>query len=308
MADVLDPATMDALNQLGDEIEAQGDAGASPEAVPPVEQPAEAPADEAAPEPAEGQETAAENAEGEQGEGDADGEPPAKPKRVQKDKDVQRLLRERYEARNKAEAAEAKAAEFQRRIAELEAAQRPADPAAPPATGTAPAPPVIQRQGEAGRDFEQRVQAEAVRRAKAASFDDACNKVATKGIETYKDFSDAQGALMGAFGRQVNMRPEFLQAIIRLENGHDVFHHLGTNLEAAEALFAHAEPVDLVMAMGELSAKLKTPKTPPKLSSAPAPVTPIRGGSNSNRAAVRLDDDKAPMDDWSKQFLKDMAS
>lgn len=309
MADGIDPATMDALNALGEEIAAEAGSGTEGQQ-PPADagaqhEPPEG--DEAATDAPEGQEQAPEDAAGE-GEAEANGDeqPAAKkptPKRSGVEKDVQRLLRERYEARNKQAEAEAAAAALRREIEELRAARAaPADPAAPQSQQ----PPVIQRQGESGNDFEARVQAEAVRRSEAAAFNDACNRVAAKGIETHKDFGEAQGALMGAFGRQVNGRPEFLQAITRLENGHDVFHHLGTNLEEAEKLFSHTDPVGLVMAMGDLSAKLKTPKVP-KISNAPAPVTPIRGGGNG-RSSVRLDDDKTPIDDWSKQFLKEIAS
>lgn len=290
MAGDLDPATMDALNELGAEIEAQAGAEAAVAAADATAR-REAPAvEDAAHEAPEGQEAAV---EGEDEEGEVE-----KPvKATGAEKRIKELTAEKYAARARAEEEKAKREALERRIAELEAARQPADPAAPSP---------VKLPTETAPDFEARVQAEAARRAKEASFNEACNRVAEKGKETHKDFGEAQGALMGAFGRQVNMRPEFLQAITRLENGHDVFHYLGTNLEAAEAIFGHAEPVDLVMAMGELSTKLKTPKAP-KVSGAPAPVTPIRGGA-SNRSAVRLDDEKISNDDFKAHLFKEMAS
>jgi hypothetical protein len=312
MADGIDPATMDALNALGDEIAADAgnatDTAQTLNARAPQSEPVET--EDAAHEPQEGEETASEDttAEGEQGDGENEGEQPAgrKPARaVGADKRIKELTREKYEARNKAEAAAAEAAELRRQLEEMRARHAAHDPQAQP-TGQPAAQPVVQRQGETGQDFNARVQAEAQRLNSEAAFNAACNRVAAKGAETHKDFAEAQSALVGAFGRQINARQEFLQAITRLENGHDVFHHLGSNLQEAETVFASANPVDLVLAIKDLSAKLKTPKAQ-KVSNAPAPVTPIRGGGG-NRAGARIEDEKISDDDFKKLLFQSMAS
>lgn len=153
------------------------------------------------------------------------------------------------------------------------------------------------------REERERIRREEQQRAEAESFNQACNRTFEKGVETIPDFVGARDTLVNALGDEIQRRPEFLQAITELDNGHQVFYELGKNPEEAERILG-LSPIKMAMELAKMSDKVAKP-APKPISKAPAPVTPVKGATG---ATGRLDDEAAPMDQWADAYLKGLAA
>ena len=108
----------------------------------------------------------------------------------------------------------------------------------------------------------------------------ACNDLFDKGVEAHKDgFLKARDSLMKAMGEQLVGRPDFLEALTELPNGHEVYYHLGNDLDHAAELMA-LSPARMAVKLSQISADLAKPRGKP-VSAAPAPITPVRGGAKT---------------------------
>jgi hypothetical protein len=245
-----------------------------PEDAPPPQKPTPpapkpAPADEAKPEPE--REPAA--AEGEATEGEAPAPDPAAEetaKRLREYKErVDALTREKWEARRQAEATAARLAELERPAPQPGQAQDPVEVAK-----------YQLRMEAAQRDFNER-----------------CNKTFQAGkAEFGENFEHAVRALQ-AVG--AGARLDFLDVISDLPNGHQVYHQLAGNLDEAARLLAlpprkmdreldrmSLEAERAAQAAGGEPAAPRSPSVP--VSSAPAPIRPIGGGSRSAPSLDRM--------------------
>ena len=98
-----------------------------------------------------------------------------------------------------------------------------------------------------------------------ASWEEKADRAADK----YDDFQTVVG--------DIQPTTPWTAAIMRSENGEDVAYHLGKHPEEARAIIA-LRPMDQVLAIGALSAKLKAePPKPRTPSNAPAPIRPVGG-------------------------------
>lgn len=202
-----------------------------------------------------------------------------------------------HEETNKRRQAEDRARDLEAELTRVRGGTAPTDP---PADGAPPSIDEIRRQEREAIRREETVNAEVARRNKA------CNAVFDKGIADIPDFTDAQDSLITAFGHEINTKPEFLDAITELDNGHQVFAELGRNPAEAERILG-LSPVKMALEIARLGDKLAKPATPaPKpISRVPAPVTPV-GGQPQTTAA--LEDPDADQSTWSSEFNKMMAA
>ncbi|MEN6505012.1 MAG: hypothetical protein ABFD92_10760 [Planctomycetaceae bacterium] len=205
--------------------------------------------------------------------------------------------RRRIEETNKRKAAEAELEKARAELAKLR--------------GT-PAPDATQPTGAAKTEAE--IRAEAVQQAKLElameaqqeAFHKATGRVLEAGRADYPDFDAKRAEMITYFGDHLAQRPDFFEAIVDLENGHDVFYALAKDPEQAEQILT-MPPVKMALKLSQLSSSISKPSTsaPPKpISRAPAPITPVGG---TPQYTDRLDDEAAPMDKWAGQFLKQMA-
>ena len=120
-------------------------------------------------------------------------------------------------------------------------------------------------------------------------FNEACNKTYAKGKEQFQDFDEAVNGhkLLGDIGG----RRDYLEAVSALDNGAQVFHHLGKNLDEAAHVLS-LPPVKMALELTKLSQKLS--KAPP-VSKAPPPIKPVAGTASRD-----FDPETASMDEWVK--------
>ena len=184
---------------------------------------------------------------------------------------------------------------YQKRIDELTKARREAERRAdalealmtsrqhPPADGTPPA--------QQGASTDAEIMKRAMALAENQRLNEEANRVYQQGKGKYGDFDAAVQSLSQV--ADLSQKPDFLEAIVRLPNGADIYHHLGTNLDhAAEVLSLRGTALALELA--KLSAELGKPR---KTSSAPAPISPI--GSSASPSGELSDD--LPMAEWIKR-------
>jgi len=205
----------------------------------------------------------------------------------------------RIEETNKRRAAEARAATAEAELERLRkaAATPPADGATPPA----PVPAATLTPDQARAAARAELEAEAA----ANAFSEATGRVLAAGIANIPDFESARTEMVQNFGDQLNARPDFFEAITSLDNGHEVFYDLAKDPERTEKLLAMS-PVRLAIEIAKLGDKKAVPAAPEvkPISKAPAPVKPVGGAP---AASDRLDDPSAPMDQWAKTYLKQVA-
>jgi hypothetical protein len=147
-----------------------------------------------------------------------------------------------------------------------------------------------------------RIRLEEAGRLETERFNAACNQVYEKGVAAFgADFDNATATLSQALGDEMQKRPEFLQAITELDNGHQVYYELSRNPEEAERLL-RMSPVKMALEIAKMSANVSKP-APKPISKAPAPVAPVGGTA---KPSVRLEDD-LPMDQWADKYLRDLA-
>lgn len=146
------------------------------------------------------------------------------------------------------------------------------------------------------------VEAEARRLVDIERFNADCNRTLESGQKDFPDFEAARVDIIAAFGSTINRRPDFLEAINEIPDGHKVFYHLGKNLDEADRVL-RLPPTKMAIELTKLSSALGKPPAPKPVSKVPAPITPIGG---TGRAAGVVLDDKLSMDKWSDEFIKSM--
>ncbi len=167
----------------------------------------------------------------------------------------------------------------ERREAALQAmleAQRGGQPAQPqpgaqPATGQQPDPYQLAEQI-----------------ARTQSLNEAANRTYEAGKAAHQDFDAAVAGM-----RQVadlSERRDFLEAVTALPNAHDVFYHLGKDLDQAAHVLS-LPPVKMAIELATMSAQLGRPKPQSK---APAPISPV--GASATPSSGLSDD--LPMSEW----------
>lgn len=243
-----------------------------------------------------------EGTEGGEGEGQgeeqptagAEEQPPETPK-PQPKKPLSWEMKRIHEETNKRREAEQRARDLEAELARA----RGNPPSDPPADGTPPSIDEIRRQEREAIRREESVNAEIARR------NAACNATFEKGVADIPDFDDARISLVSAFGHEINTKPEFLDAITELDNGHQVFAELGRNPAEAERILG-LSPVKMALEIARMGERLAKPATPaPKqISKVPPPVSPVGG---QPKTTVALDDPDADQSTWSADFHKMMA-
>lgn len=196
----------------------------------------------------------------------------------------------------------AKQREAERRAAEYEAENArlrgiPAEERTAENTAQQPSIEEIRRQEREAIRREEQIRLDTDR------FNQACNATFEKGVADIPDFVDARDTLMNSLGDEVARKPEFLQIITKLDNGHQVFAELGRNPEEAERIL-RLSAVEMAVEMAKMGEKLAKPVVKP-VSKVPAPVTPIGGKTT---VASRLDDPDVSMDKFAPEFLKMLAN
>ncbi|MGN8022266.1 hypothetical protein ACTJJ7_16305 [Phyllobacterium sp. 22229] len=195
----------------------------------------------------------------------------------------------------------AKRREAEQRAAELEAENGrlrgiPAEERTTENTTQQPSVEEIRRQEREAIRREEQIRIDTDR------FNQACNATFEKGVADIPDFVDARDTLMNSLGDEVARKPEFLQIITELDNGHQVFAELGRNPEEAERIL-RLTPVKMALEIAKMGDKLAKPVVKP-VSKVPAPVTPIGGKTT---VASRLDDPDVSMDKFANEYLKMLA-
>ncbi len=181
---------------------------------------------------------------------------------------IDREVREKWEARRRAEAAEQDNA----RLRALHGLPQPQAQAHVPQAqpeGSAYDPAAI----------DQLVQRRAAEIAAAQEFDRRCNDVYSRGKRDIPDF-DAALANFGMFGG-LSAHPEFVDAVTQLDDSPQVLHYLGTHPDEAEHIMSMRGAKQGV-ALGQLSTRLGSPVSRPTAAPAtraPAPVAPVRGAA-----------------------------
>jgi hypothetical protein len=153
----------------------------------------------------------------------------------------------------------------------LAAGQAPVDPAA----SSKPAGTYTQA------DFDAAVTA----RAEVAEFNRKADEMYNTGADKFQDWKDAVDTLVvSGF-----MNKDLVDSAMAIEDGPTVLHYLGTNLDEAERINA-LTPIRKVAEMAKIANTLGAAKSIP-VSSAPAPISPVRGSPNPVVDLQRIADD-----------------
>ena len=128
---------------------------------------------------------------------------------------------------------------------------------------------------------------------KVQRLNDAANALANTGKTAYPDFNEAVSGI--AQVADLSQRPDFLEAVTDLPNGHDVFYMLGKDPDEAAHILS-LPPVKMALELAKLSAKAARPNKV-ITSNAPKPITPITKTSTSS---AEISDD-LPMAEWLKR-------
>lgn len=220
-------------------------------------------------------------------------EKPEPEKPVEKKK-ISWELRRINEETNKRREAEKRYAEAEAELQRLRSGAKPA-----PVTTDEPAPVDADQIRARARDEIR--QEEAVKLA-TERFNEACNKTFELGVAAYgNDFENAANTMTQALGDEIQKRPEFLQVITDLENGHQVYYELSRNPEEAERLLKMPSH-KMIMEITKMSDKVAKPAVKP-ISKAPAPVTPV-GGQPKPRQDLS---DDIPMEQFADILLRKLA-
>ncbi len=176
-------------------------------------------------------------------------------------------------------AAEARAAELERKVQFFEAEQARQNPQQP---GQQPAPVT---QADIERMVNERLQQAEVQRAQQAKVE-AFNAVIHRGQADYTpEVFDRACNTLSSMGASEN-RP-FLDALTDLDDAHKVLLYLGTNTDEANRILS-LSPTKMVVALARLDVTPKPPAAPAMpVSRAPVPIRPIEGS-----ARVEVDPEK----------------
>ena len=241
------------------------------------EAPAEVPATStpATSEPAEGVKSDAQNT-GEQA-------PPAKPEATPEDEKTQeqaakregrRFERRLDKAYRERAAAQARAAELEKRLQEV---QQPKPQAGKPTLEQSDFDPekyatavANYEKSEDRKRYDAERQAESNKAAQAKLLA-AWEEKADKGQDKYEDWQEKVGELQPA--------NPLVMAIMEADNGEDIAHYLGSHPKEARRI-AELSVVSQVREIGKLEMKLATqPEKPKAPSKAPPPIAPIAAGT-----------------------------
>lgn len=191
--------------------------------------------------------------------------PPPEPTAAEYQLRIDRLTREKYEARRLAEEAQARAAGLERQL------QRP--PTQPVA---AYGPP-----GETPEAAEERAYQRYKNDEMHARFNEACNTLYAKGREEFGEGMDEAVRGLNAVGWGNN--PEKLAAITQLPDGHRIYRQLATNLDNAARVLA-MPPMQMALELARMSVNGAAganggPQPPPVVTRAPEPLRPVGGST-----------------------------
>lgn len=139
--------------------------------------------------------------------------------------------------------------------------------------------------------IEDQVHKRAAEIVEAERRNEAANQTYQNGKSAHSDFDSAVQNL--AQVTDLTQRADFIDAVTSLPNGHEVYYHLGKNLDDADRVLS-LPPVKMALELAKIAAKLGAPS---KQSKAPPPIKPIGG-----KAAPSGDlSDDLPMDEWLKR-------
>lgn len=210
---------------------------------------------------------------------------------------INKLTREKYEARQKAE-------ELEQRLKDIEAkipAQKTQELAIPKEDdfdsyseyqsahsdyiakrAAAEAYERVSTEAKAREEAQATTSKKEALRAKKAAFDERLESKRSQ----FQDFEEV------AYGHQF-INENMAQRIFDSEKGPEIAYHLGSHLDEAERIFA-LDPVSQAVELTKLEFQVKA-LNPKKVSSAPDPITPIDG-----KESVQLSEDKMTDEQWIK--------
>lgn len=216
-------------------------------------------------------------------------------------KRINEITRQKYQERERAEAAEKRALELEERITKLEKTKEPqfeptrAKPAwkdfesqyddpdeAQAAFAEALTDWKFEQHDAKIRQQREREKKEADQKQSQKSFNDKLRDTVSKGAVKYKDWDEATGNLPGSIQNKI------LGVLIEIPNGHDVAYYLSKNLQEAEKI-SEMTPFAMAAELGRIELKLST--TERKQSSAPPPINPLKGKAP---ATTEIDPGKDP--------------
>lgn len=184
-------------------------------------------------------------------------------------------------------------ADAQAELDRLRAGQQ-ADPPASPEPGVdAPQRRNFSTQAE----FEAAVAAEASRRAAVTAFNSRCNEVEEKGSKSFGTAWSAAKEALSLLDDDGTIPSDLLLPALETENPHRVLLALGQDPDLAARLLA-MNPMRRAIEIARID--LPAAPTPPRRSSAPPPVDPIRGRA-APTASSALPSDKDSDADWLKK-------
>lgn len=217
----------------------------------------------------------------------------------QPDKRQSRRFERRLDkAYRRAAEAEAKAALFEKQLAEFRQTQQPVDPGAPRLESFKD----IEEYAAAKAKYEsERVlkehqakqQAETQKQQQARLVEEWESKT-SRAESKYDDFDEVVGELQPT--------TPWAMAVMEAENAEDVAYYLGKHLDLARKIAAMS-PVSQIREIGKIEAKLLAdPPTKPKTpSKAPAPITPLKGNAP---VATDVPSENDDMDAWVRKRNK----
>lgn len=126
---------------------------------------------------------------------------------------------------------------------------------------------------EAQPDIDRLVEMRARQLAEQQALQQRAQNVYQAGKQEYQDYDQAVSTLSSAMGDAVQ-RPEFLETVFDLPNGHAVIHHLGTDLDAANEILS-LPPLKMARKLEKLAETLSSTSKPSPRAATPAPE-PIR--------------------------------
>jgi hypothetical protein len=124
-------------------------------------------------------------------------------------------------------------------------------------------------------------------------FVEACNRTFEAGRAEYGDaFEQARDTLVQAMGDAINRRPDILEAITELPQGHRVYHALSEDLDQAAEIF-QLPPARAAVRLAQLGHKFEGAVPPARARRPLAP--PIEPVSGSTKAEADIYDPKLSM-------------
>lgn len=182
-------------------------------------------------------------------------------------------------------------ADAQAELDRLRAGQTAEPPASPEPGADAPQRRNFSTQAE----FDAAVAAEASRRAAVTAFNNRCNDVEVRGAKAFGAAWNAAKQALSLLDDDGTIPTDLLLPALETENPHRVILALGQDPDMAARLMA-MNPIKRAIEIARMD--LPTAPTPPRRSSAPPPVDPIRGRAATQTSASHLPSDKDSDADW----------